>query len=78
MLGWLPEPQHMPCPECGASVERVEREHHTCERERWLAYQLFHRREEIERFDQELGAFLSSPRGRFESWYADRERRRAA
>ncbi len=76
MLGGFFQSTYMPCGECGASVARGERDGHACERERWLSYQVFQRREEIERFDDELGAFLESPRGRFELWYAERERTR--
>lgn len=68
--------RYMPCPECGESVERTEREGHVCERERWLDYRLFQLREEVEAFEAELGAFLETPRGRFELFYAERARRR--
>jgi hypothetical protein len=68
------ESKYMPCGECGASLARGERDAHTCERERWATYQVFQRRDEIERFDDELAAFLESPRGRFELWCAERDR----
>jgi hypothetical protein len=74
VLGEFFESKYMPCEECGASVARAEREAHKCERERWLSYQVFQRRDELERFDHELAAFLESPRGRFEAWYAARSR----
>lgn len=64
----------MPCPDCGASLERLERAHHVCERERWLDYQLFQLREELAAYDTQLGAYLDSPQGRFELWYAARRR----
>jgi hypothetical protein len=69
-------PDHMPCPECGAAIPRVELASHVCERERWLDYQVLARRKELGRLEEELDAFLSTPRGRFELWYASRERRR--
>jgi hypothetical protein len=64
----------MPCPDCGASHERIERANHVCERERWLDYQLFQLREELAAYDTQLRAYLDSPRGRFELWYAARLR----
>ncbi len=65
---------HMPCDECGASLAHDEREGHACERERWLDYQVTQRQAELEGFELELGYYLQSPRGRFELWYAERER----
>jgi hypothetical protein len=64
--------RYMPCPDCGDSVEQAERENHLCEPERWLDYQLFQLREEVDSFEVQLGAYLASPRGRFELWYAAR------
>jgi hypothetical protein len=66
----------MPCPDCGASLAREESEGHECERERWLDYQMFRLRHEVEGLDADIAAYLSSARGRFEAWYAERERRR--
>jgi hypothetical protein len=68
--------RYMPCAECGASLERDEREQHECDVERRLDYQLFELRHTIERFEQNLAAYLASPHGRFELWYAARERKR--
>jgi hypothetical protein len=64
----------MPCPDCGASLERAERDGHTCSPDRWLNYQIFHLRDEIARLDTQLRAYLASPHGRFEAWYAERRR----
>jgi len=64
----------MPCPDCGDSVEQAERESHVCEQERWLDYTMFQLREELDSFEVDLGAYLVSPRGRFELWYAERRR----
>jgi hypothetical protein len=61
---------------CGASLARDERDGHACERERWLDYQVTQRQAELEGFELELGYYLQSPRGRFELWYAERERTR--
>jgi hypothetical protein len=68
--------RYMPCPDCGASLELGERSGHVCEHERWLDFQLFQLRHEIDLFAAELGAYLTSPRGRFEAWYAARTRDR--
>jgi hypothetical protein len=73
MLDRLPEPAYMPCSDCGASVARSD-EPHVCERERWLDYQLFVRREDIERLEDDIAAWLNSPEGRFEAWDAERKR----
>ncbi|MBD0338792.1 MAG: hypothetical protein ICV67_05835 [Thermoleophilia bacterium] len=51
---------------------------HECARERWLDYQIFQLRAEVASFDVQLAAFLASPRGRFESYYAERQRLLAA
>ena len=64
----------MPCGDCGASVARVEHEEHVCERERWLDYQLFLHREDVERFEADLTAYFDSPEGRFQLWDAERRR----
>ena len=74
MFPSVPQPSSMPCPECGASVAQAEREEHVCDRERWLTYQMFQLREELEQLEAEIGAYLSSARGRFEVWWAKRQR----
>jgi hypothetical protein len=61
----------MPCDECGTSLERHERDEHACDPERRLDYQLFQQRAAIAHFDDELGTYLASSRGRFELWYAE-------
>ena len=76
MLGEFFQSKYAPCDECGASLAREERESHACERERWLDYQVIQRRGELEGFELELGYYLQSPQGRFELWYAERERKR--
>jgi hypothetical protein len=73
MLERLPEPAFMPCPECGESVSMSDEEH-VCERERWLDYQVFMEREEVERFEDALAAYFDSPEGRFQLWEAERLR----
>jgi hypothetical protein len=70
----LPEPQFMPCGECGESVAKAEQAKHVCERERWLDYQLFIQQEGVDRFERDVGAYLDSPEGRFQAWDAERRR----
>jgi hypothetical protein len=70
----LPEPAFMPCSDCGESVARAQADEHVCDRERWLDYQLFIRRAELERFDTDLSDYLDSPEGRFQAWDAERRR----
>ena len=71
----FPEPSHMPCSECGAAVARSDREAHECDAERLLDFRLFQLRDELSAFEQELAEYLESPRGRFELWCAERDRR---
>ena len=78
MFGSFLQPQFMPCPECGASVPTAEMDTHECSQPRRLEYQLFQLRAEIASFELQLAAFLASPRGRFEAYYAERDRLRAA
>jgi hypothetical protein len=74
MFGGFPQPQYMPCEECGASVARAGAGEHMCERERWLDYQVHRHRGEIEAFEDELAGYLATPEGRFEAWDAERRR----
>lgn len=77
MSASFPSSQFMPCPECGASVAVAERDRHACDAERRLEYELFQLREDVARLAAEIDEYLDSPRGRFEQWYAERERRPA-
>jgi hypothetical protein len=67
--------RYMPCPDCGASLDRHDGAHE-CERECWLEFQLFQLRDEVDELEAELAEYLASPRGRFELYYAERERAR--
>jgi hypothetical protein len=51
---------------------------HVCDWGRWLDHQVYLRRDELHRFEHELGAYLESPSGRFELWYAARDRARGS
>jgi hypothetical protein len=75
MFGSFVQSRFMPCPECGSSVERVHAARHRCDSERRLEYQLFRMRRGLESLEADIGAYLATPRGRFELWYAARERR---
>jgi hypothetical protein len=74
----LPEPDDTPCPDCGASVARDEAHGHECEPDDVLDHPLFLERVEPEpvTLNEELTAYLASPSGQFEAWYAERQRRR--
>jgi hypothetical protein len=48
-----------------------------CDWWRWLDHQVDLRRGELERFEHDLGDYLGSPRGQFDLWYAERQRRAA-
>ncbi len=71
----FPQPAYMPCSECGASIARDEADEHVCDSERLLDYRVFQLRGEIEGLDGEVAAYLETPLGRFEAWYAERRRR---
>jgi hypothetical protein len=75
MFGVFPQSSHMPCAECGASVERAAAAAHVCDLERVLDFRLFQLREEIAAFDAQLAAWLVTARGRFSAWIAERDRR---
>jgi hypothetical protein len=70
----FPQPQYMPCGECGASVARAESDLHHCEPERRVDFLFLQLRGEREQFDKQLTTYLESPRGLFEVWYAARHR----
>lgn len=69
----FPAPDHMPCPDCGASVPVGDLEH-SCEEERRLDYRLTELRPEIERFDDDFAAWLVTPDGLFARFLAEQGR----
>jgi len=73
MIGF-PQPHYMPCLDCGASVARAESGGHVCAPERRLDFAIFQLRGELEQFDAQLTAYLKTPRGQFEAWYAANRR----
>ena len=62
----------MPCPECGASVDRASDRPHQCSPERRADYQMFSLRDEVARLEPGIADYLRSPAGRFEVWIAAR------
>ncbi|MGN6430007.1 MAG: hypothetical protein ACTHNB_04640 [Gaiellaceae bacterium] len=55
------------CRDCGAAVARASQQEHACDREQLVEHQL-------KGLEDEIDAYLASPRGRFELWWATRER----
>lgn len=51
-----------------------EREH-VCDTDRRVDFELFQLRTETAGLEAEIDAYLSSAQGRFEQWFAERERR---
>lgn len=74
----FPEPAHMPCASCGASVARDAESTHVCDVERLHRFRLFPFRDEIAAFDSQLAGWLSTARGQFAMWVAERDRRSLA
>jgi hypothetical protein len=66
------------CPQCGAALPTPLRNPHLCDWWDWLDHQVHARREELNRFEDELGSYLASPSGRFDLWYWERRRLRSA
>jgi hypothetical protein len=72
MFGF-PAPSSAPCPDCGAVIE-LDDDAHECDEERRRWHQLFLVNTEVASLELELREYLSSPHGRFEAFYAERER----
>jgi hypothetical protein len=71
----FPTPDHMPCPDCGESVPVApEAPGHVCDAERRLDFRLVELRAGIDRVEDDLGAWLETPAGRFARWLAERKR----
>ncbi len=67
----------LPCPACGAAIA-LDGGDHVCDDDRRRWHQLFLVNAEIEQLEHEVRAYLSSPEGRFEAFYAERQRLAAA
>lgn len=76
MSGSFVQSRFMPCTDCGSSVERAQAGNHRCDPERRLEYAVFTLRHELGDVEAEIEEYLETPHGRFEVWYAARERRR--
>ena len=63
----------MPCPECGASVDRHGAPVHECTPERLADYQMFGLRDEVVQLEAAVRRYLETASGRFESWLAARQ-----
>lgn len=68
--------RHMPCEECGESVDQTMSASHVCDPERLLDYRLFRMRDEIAAFEDRLLEYLNGSQGRFDVWLAARDVRR--
>ena len=62
----------MPCPVCGASLDRTGAQAHECMPERLADYQLFGLRDEVAQLEPGIRRYLATASGRFESWLAAR------
>lgn len=62
------------CPGCGVELPSSALRLHVCDWWGWLDHQVTLRRDGLDRFELDLGAYLESARGRFELWYAERMR----
>jgi hypothetical protein len=70
----FPTPDHMPCPDCGASVPVAAEVPHTCEDERQVDFRLVDLGPDIARFDDDLADWLETPAGRFARFIAEYDR----
>ena len=62
------------CQYCGAQLPVPLRTPHVCDWWEWLDHQVHVRREELNRFEDDLARYLASSRGRFDLWYWERRR----
>ena len=62
------------CSGCAEELPARDLRLHVCDWWRWLDHQVELRRDELLGFECELGAYLESPRGQFDLWYAERDR----
>ena len=74
MFAFFAHSQYIPCSECGASLAGEDRDEHVCDGERKVDFQMFRLRGGIALFELDLREFLETPVGRFEAFYAERQR----
>jgi hypothetical protein len=62
------------CPECGAAVQRavLESDGHICAPERYAAHQTMIARRGLERLEEDLAWWLTTPAGKFQAFLAHR------
>jgi hypothetical protein len=70
----FPTPDHMPCPDCGASLRVDDGNGHVCDEARLLDYRLIALQPEVDSFEGDLARWLDTPDGRFARWLAERDR----
>ncbi|WP_297616406.1 hypothetical protein [Nocardioides sp.] len=68
----------MPCPVCGASVDRTALREHECSPERRADYEMFGLRGETAQLEAGVLRYLMTAAGRFETWLAAKHVRRRA
>ena len=71
-----PQLSYRQCTECGVAVAASDLDDHECDPDRRIEFLMIQSRPGIAAFDLDVAAFLASARGRFEQWYAERERLR--
>jgi hypothetical protein len=77
MFGFMPAPQYLPCPECGAAVIAADADEHECDDERRVNHQMLLLRHEIGRFEWEFRLWLASAAGKFACYWAEHDRLRS-
>lgn len=73
-----PEPTKTACAGCGVELTAALLKVHVCDWWSWLDHQVELSRGELDTFECELGSYLTSTRGQFDLWYAERTRTRLA
>lgn len=70
----MPPHRYVPCLECGDSIPREEFDEHTCDKERWVDYQIVRMRPDIARFEADFHEWTKTNKGMFEVYYAEHSR----
>jgi len=68
----------MPCSDCGASIDRMVAVPHVCDPDQRAEFSLRPLRQEIDSFESLLHEYLAGVEGKFETWMAARQVRRAS